>query len=187
MSINQSLQELNENFSQAHEALVASLQFSGLGITSECTFDEMADILTTYFPSKLNLLTDTTFSLVNVSRSGNRFTAANSSSGITCTITCQRKFALKSSTVLNIVGNNVQKEYSSEIFNVDVSQDNGVTWTNVWAAPYPTKTYQGGAFSKTISLSAYTGKTIMIRFRFYSIGNPGYKTINDITTCQLVV
>lgn len=50
------IEDVNENFSQAHEALVAALQYSGLGITNETTFAEITDILSGVYPEYLSLL-----------------------------------------------------------------------------------------------------------------------------------
>ena len=41
--------ELNENFSQAHDALVESLAYSGLGVTEDMTFAEISSILSHHF------------------------------------------------------------------------------------------------------------------------------------------
>lgn len=168
-------------FSNAKK-LYEALQYSGL-VTEDMTFDEMCEVLANHFPPKFNLLSDVPISLYNLSRSGNTFNSYDGSS-ITCTMTWTQSFGIKSGSVLNIVGNNLKKEYSQTALYVEVSTDNGVNWTNLGTIPLPTNTYQGGSFSKSFSLSSYNGKTVKLRLRWIT-HNPTYKCNNSFSTIQL--
>ncbi|MFP4394519.1 MAG: fibronectin type III domain-containing protein [Anaerolineales bacterium] len=66
--------------------------------------------------------------------------------------------------------------YDAEIADVDVSTDDGATWTNVWR----TTTDQTGAITLDLSDQA-AGKTdVVIRFRYYNANYAWYWQIDDV-------
>ncbi|MEI6778404.1 MAG: VWA domain-containing protein [Chloroflexales bacterium] len=72
----------------------------------------------------------------------------------------------------------VFRAYDTSIGDIDVSSDEGVTWTNVWR----TKADITTTLNLDISAQAAGKPAVIIRFRYYNANNAWYWEIDNVTT-----
>ncbi|MEX0325588.1 MAG: CAP domain-containing protein, partial [Puniceicoccaceae bacterium] len=108
------------------------------------------------------------------------FHFAHPGGGSDQTITLQQIIFPTASSELRF-GSKLQYATSSQTANVDVSTDEGITWTNIYRQTGSNSSGEAGFVYRFVSLGSYAGQPLRIRFR-YSVEGCNPSIYDGITT-----